>query len=116
MMQVFASCQTDHQAGWLSGLVAQLRAPGRRLAGENDHKHDMHDPIVLYANKVGPSLCGHVFKRLPSLLARCTSSQKIWPNADGGFPQQMGPAAQARSQVAGVACVSATACPSARNL
>lgn len=50
-----ASCHahTDHRAGWVSGIAAQLTAPGRRLQGESDHRWDMHDPIKLYANKVG---------------------------------------------------------------
>ena len=37
-------------------LAASL-APGRGtrlLLGESDHKYEMHDPIKLYANKVGP--------------------------------------------------------------
>ncbi len=54
---VLQSCQaqTDHRSGWLSSIAAQLLdGSGRNLLGESDHRYDMHDPIKLYANKVGP--------------------------------------------------------------
>lgn len=54
LLQV-CQAQTDHRSGWLSSIAAQLLdGPGRRLLGESDHRYDMHDPIKLYANKVGP--------------------------------------------------------------
>ena len=56
MLVTICSAQTDHRSGWFSSIAAQLkgRESERRLLGESDHKYDMHDPIKLYANKVGP--------------------------------------------------------------
>ena len=51
----YCQAQTDHRSAWFQSIAAPLRGgKGRRLTGESDHRYDMHDPIKLYANKVGP--------------------------------------------------------------
>ncbi len=47
-----AAQQTDHKEAWTSGIIAQLRAPSTRKLQADEYKHNMHDPIKLYANKV----------------------------------------------------------------
>ena len=47
-----AAKQTDHKDAWTSGIIAQLRAPSMRKLQADEYKHNMHDPIKLYANKV----------------------------------------------------------------
>ena len=47
-----AAQQTDYKDAWTSGIVAQLRAPSTRELQADEYKHNMHDPIKLYANKV----------------------------------------------------------------